>query len=243
MDDSTIAVILLILIIVIVIALILRSGKVNETYSGGTCCSLRRCDGYIKCKSNIWDQPPDNNTIHVIVDEQNIVYGFTHPDKIIKALYDELHEKYKTLGYKRTVMHVVTKVEHASTIYDKIINKNLILYIAKPIKKNNHVNMHHLRGYDDLMALIITADLYKSLNDVVVVSNDKFRDVTKFTDIAPFTVTKYNSITTTQKINPIDYKSYMSLFKKLNDGYFTKATSQDFLNRMSAKYSNIWKTT
>ena len=191
----------------------------------------------------IWRSYADYNDIHAVVDEQNVTYGFSNPAPLISHMHDQLKKEYPQ--YKRVVMHLVTKVPRVHTYAKLHAKRDFHLYVAdKPNMFKGHA--HAMRGYDDLTALIIAADLYRTRNDVLIISRDKFRDIDQFTKIPPYIATRHDGKVFSQvQIVPKRYVSLVPLFKKLNSDYLTKKGKvstflERFIDIALKKHKNKW---
>ena len=203
-----------------------------------------------------WQHPTGTDTLHAVVDEQNIAYGSSDRAQLMKDLHASLKTAYKKTGYRRVVIHAVTKVPAALHTYSNLISKDFLLYVAgtpqpacpqhpasmqpNPPKPRDYrrrarhpastrhpasIRHHAMRGYDDMLALLVAAELYRERQDIVILSNDRFRDLDEFVKIAPFVATRYGpGPPSVIKIVPANHASDLTLFHKLNDGYFTKKT-------------------
>lgn len=180
------------------------------------------------------------NTMHVVVDEQNLVHGFKFPAQIMANFGQFMLEKYRAKGYKKVVMHIVTKVQGAAETYKGLVRTRsgsarpdvqYRLYISEG--KKNPPGPHYMRGHDDFLALVVAADLTRGRHDVVLSSNDRYQDAAKFIKIEPFNAI-YNKRRI--KLNPAEFAPDLTLFQKINADRLRKKDTNKFLASQVAKY-------
>lgn len=181
-----------------------------------------------------WRFPHSVNTMHVVVDEQNLVFGFKQKAKVMENYKKFMQEKYKAQGYNRVVMHIVTKVESAIDVYRHMLGDSCYLYVSHGEK--NPQGKHHMRGHDDLLALVVASKLTRARHDVVLSSNDTYRDVARFIEISPFKATMYGKKIKTLKINPAELVDDITLYQKINGDRLRKKTTDKFLASQVLKY-------
>lgn len=189
----------------------------------------------------------DIKPLHVFLDERNFYYyakksnntinnnphGKSKSETSLKKLKQYLKKRYN----RQIIMHIITKntngvdfskeLDEYTTRYDTSQTSTDILHIANTVydteKISNTRDKHHLRGRDDFLAILLAYEYLDKGNDILIISNDKFRDIPQM-----YQMPEFNEITMSQgqiinqrHINPSRFR-FSALLKRIIDNPNTK---------------------
>jgi hypothetical protein len=173
--------------------------------------------------------------LNVFLDERNFYFA-THtgnvynktlqPTFTLDQLKKYLKEKYPQKVIK---MHIITK--NSNTVnytdefdsYDDRYNSDTdILYIANTTYDTEKIsktsNTHHLRGRDDFLALLLALEYLDKGEEILIISNDKFKDMPFMYEMPAFNMIRIDGENIEKRhINPSKYKYMQNRFKKIID--------------------------
>lgn len=149
---------------------------------------------------------------HIIIDGLNLLGYMDFKEKVNKCLDDKTKEECQKSESKniiksyigsirnyfpesRYIIHIVMKNPHKNQSFDygqllsSLKLKNVKIYIVEFIGKLNK-NIHSQMGYDDAFALY----LHQIYSNSILLSNDKYRDVSEFRKLGKCSITEYPSM-------------------------------------------------
>jgi hypothetical protein len=168
--------------------------------------------------------------LNVFLDERNFYYATKDMGKLktttspLSLLKQYLHKQYPK---KRIKMHIITKNSNMVDYIDELDEYENrydwgedTLYIANTTYDTEIISQtsknHHLRGRDDFLALLLALEHLDNNENILIISNDKMRDVDKMYEMPEFNMIKiYKDSIDKRHINPSKYKSLVARFKKL----------------------------
>lgn len=164
--------------------------------------------------------------LNVFLDERNFWHFATsqipQPKMALNLLRDYLQRAHPS---KKIQMHIVTKNSNQLNYTDELYKLKAragpddILYIANTVFDTNKISQsqakHHLRGRDDFLMLLMALEHQDRGEDVLVLSNDNFRDVDKMHEISPFNaIVLHRDKLDKRHIDPIRFR-YTERLKRL----------------------------
>jgi hypothetical protein len=146
----------------------------------------------------------------------------------LSLLKKYLHKKYPT---RRIKMHIITKNTNQIDYIDELDEyENRYdwgedsLYIANTTFDTEIISQtsknHHLRGRDDLLALILALEHLDKGENILIISNDKYRDFNILYEMPEFNmIHMYKNQINKRHINPAKFRFTAPRFKKIIDEY------------------------